>query len=269
MRPAACSFIILLSMLSVRAEEAPIDASVFFSGEDPLWKETEKAIDAVQKKFPRLRIAKVSIDNDEGYKKLAEAEKAAAIKNPGDVTLVMGPLSLTSKGERRDIEKYFEPMVDRLLNPEKAKGRGTVDLKKYAAEIFGKDAKLEGGDDGENVVEDHTSYNRVTVGGKPAGYVVNAFRHIHCPVCNDAHFVMAVSSPELKTLDLRPVRELERLGAKLDDKEAAAFTAQFKERAPDNAAAKINIISGATKTSRAYEKAVVEIMQELKKRERP
>src|ERR1700750_2200687 len=102
----------LLMMLGSSAllaeEELPILAQVYYSKDDATCPATEKAIDAAMKRFPQLLVEKISIDTDEGYQKLAAAEKANLITKHGDVTLVSGSLTLTDKGERRDIETYLE-----------------------------------------------------------------------------------------------------------------------------------------------------------------
>src|SRR5438132_11878952 len=48
----------------------PVKVDVYYSKNDPHWKETEAAIDAVAKEFKRLQITKISIDDDKGYSQL-------------------------------------------------------------------------------------------------------------------------------------------------------------------------------------------------------
>jgi hypothetical protein len=260
--PTAFLLLLALSSLSVRSQEdgPPIDAQVYYSKDDPKWPEAEKAVDAAAKRFPRMRFEKISIDTDEGYQKLAAAEKQNLITKTGEITLVMGPLSLTDKGERRDIEKYLEPMIDRILHPEKAKGKLQADIAAYVKDVFGKDATTEALPAKE---QDHTIYYRVKNDGKHAGWAVEAYRHIGCPVCNDAQFMVALD-PEFKVIDLRPVRELEIMGRKLDEKETAAFTGQFKGKTADGKEVKVDGISGATKTTHAYEYALTDILKEIR-----
>ena len=246
-------------------EKAPVAVTVFYSKDDLRWVEAEKAIDAVAKKFPRLQIAKISIDDAAGYQKLADAEKNLKIEPTGDVTLVMGPLFLTSQGDRRDVEKHFGPMTEQIFNPGEKKGRKPIDIGAYAAEFFGKDAGAEA--ETKDLKQD-TVYYQVKKDGRLAGWVVDVFREIRCPMCTDTQFLLAIGLPELKVLDVRPILPLERISTKLDDKETAGFVNQFKNRTGKDPDQKIDIISGATKTSRAYEAAMNEILQTLKKRQK-
>lgn len=253
-------------------DEPPIDVSVFYSREDIHWSSAEKTIDEVAKRIPRLNILKRSIDDAEGYERLAEIEKTLKVIKPGELTLVMGAFVLTSKGERRDVEKYFATAMERFLHAQEKKGRMEVNLEQYASEIFGENARVEAKAElpppHETQESDgsHIQYRRVMQAGKALGWVMNAHVHIHCPVCNDVQFLMAVSVPELNILDVRPVKDLERFGAKLDSDEASAFVGQFKGWSVSKANQKVDAISSATKTSLAYEKGIKEILSELKMR---
>lgn len=258
--PALIFCAALCAVSHAEEEEPPIVAQVYYSKDDAKWRDAEKAIDAVVKKFPILRVEKISIDTDEGYQKLAAAEKANGIEKRGDITLVSGSLTLIDTDERRDIETFLEPMLDRLLHPEKAKGRLKADVKGFAKDVFGHGVAVEAL---PGTPQDATVYHRIKKDGKDAGWVVEAYRPIGCPVCNDSQFMLALDS-ELKTVDLRPVRELERWGRKLDEKESAAFTKQFKGRTADGKAVAVDGISGATKTTHTYERAVAEILKEIK-----
>jgi hypothetical protein len=137
----------------------------------------------------------------------------------------------------------------------------------YCASVFGKDARVEalpkeaGGDAALDAL-----WHRVLNGDKQIGWIVDAYWPIACPVCNDTQFLIALQSPGAKILDVRPVRELERMGLTLDAKENTAFTSQFKDATPQ-AAIKVDGISGATKTSVSYQSAVNRILDEAKKRE--
>jgi len=242
------------------ADEPPIDATVFFSKEDPHWPEAEKVIDGVAKKFPRIRITKTSIDDEAGYKQLAAAEERNLIKDSGDLTLIMGPLALTSKGKRRDVETYFEPMVTRLLDPNAAKGRLKADVPAFVKEVFGADAAAQML---PPEADDNILYFRVQQGGKDVGWVADAFKAIACPVCNDVQTLIATDS-EFKVIALKPVRELEKWGAPLDEKTTAGFTAQFKDKLPKDEI-KVDGISSATKTTRAYEYVVSEALKHLQR----
>lgn len=258
-------FALFVPFIAAAAEDEfpPIDVSVFYSKEDPNWAQSEKTIDAVQKRQPRIKVIKVSIDTPEGYKQLAELEKSLPIREPGELTLVMGPLHLMSKGARRDVENYFESMVRRVLTNDAGKGRLDVDVKPFAFEHFGKDAKLE---EFNPDPQAHIASYTVLKDGKSAGYVVDAYRHIACPLCNDVQFLMAVGLPDLKILDVRPSRAMERYGAHLSEAEVAKYTGQYKGKLAKETVA-VDGVSRATSTSRTYEATVNEILQQLKKRE--
>ncbi|MFH0938701.1 MAG: hypothetical protein V1899_05410 [Planctomycetota bacterium] len=235
--------------------------TVFYSKADPQWTNAEKVITTVGKNCPRLQILKVAIDDLAGYQQLIEAEKNLKIQPTGDITLVMGSIFLTSQGERRDIEKQFGPMIEQLFSAGEKKGRLVADIGAYIGEFFGKDAsmKAETKDSNLNIV-----YYQVIKDGRQVGWVVDVFREIHCPTCADAQFLVAIELPELKVLDVRPIRPLEKLTGKLDEEETAKFTKQFKNRTRKDPDQKVNIISGAANVSHAYESAMNEIMQTLR-----
>ena len=215
---------------------------------------------------PQLRIKRVTIDTAEGYRQLAAEEQRLEIKEPGEMTMIFGPIYLTSKGEQRYIEQCFAGAMKRLIGQMKGdnsfKGPLTVDVAAYAKEIFGAGVALKNISGG---TEDPIAYHRVTREGKPLGWVVEAYHAIGCPICSDAQFVLATDN-KLAITDLRPARELERWGAKLPDADKTKFVAQFKGKTPDAAPLKVDGISGATKTTLAYQATINEVLVELKKR---
>ncbi|HEY3319628.1 MAG TPA: FMN-binding protein [Planctomycetota bacterium] len=261
-----CLLAALEAISGVAGEETggALPITVFFSKEDPRWPQAEKVIDQTVKELPRLSVRKVSIDDAEGYNELSTIEQQRHISDTGDITLVIGAYTLIDKGERREIETYFPPMIRRILTPNAGKGRLSPDISKYAGEIFGKEAKIEPAQKTDDVL-----LYSVASGDKRVGWVADAFSLITCPTCNDTQFLAAVRVPELKIIDVRPVRELERLGLSLDAKETAAFVSQFKGLSPQSNAAKVDIISGATKTSVGYQAAINKILDELKRRTGP
>lgn len=253
---------------SPRAEDIPpVPATVYYSKDDRRWKDAEKILDAAAKDLPRIKLEKVSIDDAAGYAKLNEVEQRHKLGETGDLTLEFGPFVLTSKDERRDVEKYFGPLVRRILDPMAGKGRLKCEPAAYGASVFGKDARIEAlpKEAGSDAALDAV-WHRVLNGEKQIGWIVDAYWPIACPVCNDTQFLIALQSPGAKILDVRPVRELERMGLALDRNENTAFTSQFKNAAPQ-AALKVDGISGATKTSSSYQAAVNRILEEAKKRE--
>ena len=269
------------------ASEAPqIEAEVYYSKEDPHWPGAEQILETVARQYAPLKITKVCMDDDAGYRKLTEAEQKLHIAQPGDVTVVLsatypapadepatGPkskasteqLALTSSCERREVEQCLATVVKRLRNPAEGKGRLETDVPVFAAEVFGKAARVEALADER---AEHCRYYAVYYDAKRAGWIVDAFRHIVCPVCNDMQFLMAVGAPELQVLRIRPQRDLERLAGKLDDKESEAFLDQFKGRGPETSRIKVDAISGATKTCRLYESTVRDALAEIQKRDR-
>ncbi len=245
------------------AAPAPLDVSVFFSKDDPYWLKTEAVIDAVGKAFPRLRIAKISMDDDSGYRQLNEIEKRWRIDPTGDITFAMGPYHLTSQGSRRGIEKYLHAMVVRILTPGKIKGRKQPDVKKFAVEWFGPGVEVH---DAEEAAEAAIRYYRVSSAGKTAGWIADAHQDIRCPVCNDTQFLVALGVPDLNIIEVKPVWPLERMGLILDQKEMDAYLGQFTKAWRPDSNRKVDIVSGATKTSNAYLAALTEILAELGKR---
>src|SRR5947209_747586 len=114
---------IAIAGVSWAEELPPVPLTVFYSKDDPKWKDAEKIIDAVGRELPRLQIEKVSFDDDKGYAQLSEVEQSHHVSEPGEITLAWGPYILISRGERRDVETYFGPMARRSLNPKAGKGR--------------------------------------------------------------------------------------------------------------------------------------------------
>jgi hypothetical protein len=265
MKPLHCFLLLLLSCtpLMVCAEDGPpIDVDVFYSKEDAHWAAAEKKIDAVQKQFPRLRINKVSIDDDAGYKQLAEKEKMFGVREHGDLLILLGPIPLVSKGEARHAENRFGPVVARVLNPSAGKGRLVFPVEAFAHEHFGKDATLRPYcelNDGEVLVQE------VLNNGARSGFVVDAYVPIHCPTCNDTQFALALT-PDLKIKAIRAVREIELYGAPMDEAESAAFLKQFIGRGPTQKPERVDGITGATKTTSSYENAVLDFLNTLKER---
>jgi len=244
-------------------EEEAIPVSIYYSKEDPNWPAAEKVLVEVARENPRLRLTKIAIDDEAGYKQLAEAEKTLGINPTGEITVTIGPLFLTSQGERRDVETYFSSLTRQVLHPEGKKGRLPCDAKAFAAEIFGKGIQLQPAE--KKAEEQNTVFNAVLQNGKMAGWVVEVYRHIECPSCNDTQFLLALKMPEETIAALRPVQDLERWGLKLSEKETAAFLGQFNGRTLAQQDQKIDYIPNAAKTSRSYETAVNEVMRELAK----
>lgn len=263
------SFIFLTLIAgSACAEEAPVTVNVYFSKDDPHWPDVQKLIDGVAAKYTRLRVSKIDIDTPVGYKLLRVLEQQSPAEL-GDISVSVEHIVLTSKGERRDVETSFATVVERVLGLAAIKGKlpaDSADSAAYAHEIFGRDATVIA-DPGAAAEQDST-YFRVRLQDKDAGWVVNAYRAIDCPVCSDSQFLLAVKSPELTVIDMRPVRELEIRGVKAGEAEASKFVAQFKGRAAREGEKRADTLSGATKTTLAYQITVNEVLQELQKREK-
>ncbi|MCY3019634.1 MAG: hypothetical protein NTW87_11470 [Planctomycetota bacterium] len=135
-------FVVLLFVAGCSAgEEKPeLIANVYYSKADPHWKDAEKLIDAAAREYAPVKVNKIDIDDDIGYWQLAAAEQELNIVPPGDMTVVIGTLVLTSKDSRRDVEHCFAGVAKRLRNPNDGKGRLTPDVAKFAAEAFGEGA---------------------------------------------------------------------------------------------------------------------------------
>lgn len=243
------------------AAERPLQVVVFFSKEDPRWPDAERVIDDSIRPFAaRVAVEKVCFDDPAGYARLTRIEKDLPVEQPGEVTVAVGNFALTSTGaERRDVENYLAPVLARMLGGVELKTRRATAVLAYAREAFRRaDVAVE---------KDHEKlggvYFRVSAGGALLGWVVDAYRTIQCPVCYDAQFlVAAAAAPNVRILGVRPVRELELYGKPLPGERATAFLRQFDGRRP-GATARVDAVVGATKTSRAYERAVAEILQEL------
>jgi len=238
-------------------------AVLFYSKEDPHWPKAEKAIDAVLRAYPDLKLAKVSFDDVHGYWQLLELERSLAIDPTGDMTLAIGTIALTSKGTRRDVEKYFAGVVRNLRYPDKGRGRLKVDPLPFARQLFGKEVVTEAV---EPQGKADRSY-RVLLGGKPVGWVVDAFRHITCPTCIDMQCLIAVARPGMRVLKVRPQRHIERYGVELDEEMSGIFLEQFEEWTPATPRVRVDAIVGATKTCRMYEVVVREVLKRIEQEE--
>lgn len=256
--------IFIVGIASVRSAEDPVAVNVYFSKEDTHWPAVEKMVDAAGAKYPRLRVSKIDIDTPIGYKLLHALEQIDK-EDPGDLTVTVEHVVLTSKGERRDVETYFAPVIERVLGLAAIKGKLPVDAAAYAVEIFGKGATIVA--DGA-AADQNYAFSRVKVNEQNAGWIVNAYRKIDCPICSDSQFLVAVKSPALTIVDMRPVRALELRGVNVDAPTAKAFLTQFSGRAASEGTKRIDALSGATKTTTAYQIAVNEVLQELQKREK-
>ncbi|MCW8129995.1 MAG: FMN-binding protein [Planctomycetota bacterium] len=252
------------------AEEKPapkddrLKVTVYYSKDDERWPEVEKAVEEAVEPYRKIiHFEKVRYDTKEGFTRLAQAEKDLGIApgDRGDVTAVIGHFALIDKGGRRkDIERYMPRVLERMLMQNDLKERRKTDAEAYAKEIFGEKATLTKEDDA-----DGNLYHRVEADGKFAGYIVDAYHVIWCPICADAQFLLAANA-SLKVKDVRAVHELEIYGVAVDEERAAKFLGQFKGRDPDKKVETLDTISGATKTSLAYDKAIEKVLAELKRR---
>ncbi len=254
--------LLLLGIGATSAEDTPLSVTVFYSKDDPRWREAERAIDdSIKPLDPRVVIEKVSYDDAEGYRRLSKTEAELGVERFGEITVVLGRFVLTSSGERRDVENYLAPAMVRMLGGERLKERRRAEVAAYAREVFGKK--------GAEAVHDFEQlgsvYHRVELGGQLLGWVVDAHRTIHCPLCNDAQMMIAVAAPDLKVLGVRSVRAMELYGKPLEASRVNAFLKQFEGTQPGTRRT-VDAIVGATKTSFAYEKSVAEALQSLKGR---
>ena len=74
--------------LAARAEEDEPTVEFYFSNTDPHLAETEKLISDAMKKFPGIKLERISIDDKKGYKRLQKQEKELDIKNPCEMTVI-------------------------------------------------------------------------------------------------------------------------------------------------------------------------------------
>lgn len=259
--------------LFAAAEEKPahkddhLKVVVFYSKDDGRWPDIEKAVEEAVAPYQKIiHFEKVSYDTKEGFARLVQAEKELGIASGdrGDVTAVVGHFALIDKGGRRkDIETYLARVLKRMLMQNDLKERRKTDAEAYAKEIFGEKATIK-----KEAEAEGNYYYRVDVDGKFAGYIVDAYHMIWCPICADAQFMLAANA-SLKVKDVRPVHELEIYGMPVDEERAKKFTSQFKGRDPDKKVDTLDTISGATKTSLAYDKAIETVLAELKRRAGP
>ncbi|GMV79534.1 MAG: hypothetical protein AMXMBFR7_07180 [Planctomycetota bacterium] len=231
------------------AEEPALDATVYYSADDPHWTEAKAALEAAFAKHPRAKPAYVAIDTPEGYRKLRTDEERLKIK-PGDLTVILGAFALTSTGERRDAERYLDSALARMLSHGAAKGRKEADPLPFAREVFGAEASL---GEPESIAEGAVQLYSVRVGEKMVGYVAEAFRAISCPVCNDVQFLAAYRPNGGPLLRIRHLLPLERYGKALGEEAAAEFSKSLLRPGEPARPISVDAVSGATKTAHAYE----------------
>ncbi|MBI3828782.1 MAG: FMN-binding protein [Planctomycetes bacterium] len=272
LRACVCLALLLLARAhaAARAEEqAPpkderLQVTIYYSKDDGHWPEVEKAIEEAIEPFRKiLRYEKVSIDLKEGYARLVRAEKDLNIapSDRGEITAVIGHFALLNKGKnRRDIESYLARVLKRMLIQDDLKQRRKTDAEAYAKQMLGEKVTVKKETESEARV-----YYRVEEDGKFVGYVVDVYHVIWCPICADAQFLLAVNA-SLRIKDVTPVHELEVYGVPLEGERARKFLDQFKGRDPEKKVKTLDTVSGATKTSLAYDAAITEVLEELKNR---
>jgi len=265
-----CLCVLLLSVARglAWAEDQPqpvhvpvLQVTVYFTKDYKHWPETEQAIHAAAKEFGKA-IALELVDYGKEYLRLRQAEKDLGLKGheTGEVMVVLGRFPLINKGDgRREIEQFIAPALKRLLLWSDLKQRRKPQVDAFAKEIFGAQIAI-----ATTGAQPGDVYYKITAHDQVVGWVVDVYREIWCPICANAQFLMAVSN-DLKVKAVKPVHELEVLGKPLSDEEAQHFLKQFKEAALKEHHT-VDVVSGATKTSQAYEKGVNEVLDELKRR---
>jgi hypothetical protein len=264
---AAIAFTLTFAAPSARAGDdgppidagPPIDVDVFYSKKDPHWAAAEAKLDAVQKKFPRLRLNKTAIDDDAGYKALHEKEQQFGLKEKGDLTIFFGPIPLVSRGEVRNAENWFESVTTRILNPASGKGRLDADAQAFVKSIYGPDAVAT--PDAKRPADDPLKLYRVTkgAGGEFLGIAGDMYVPIKCPMCNDTQFFVALT-PAGAVQAVRPIRPFELYATPMPPEKEAAFLKQFNGLKPAPGQAEVDGIAGATKTTMSYESAISRIL---------
>lgn len=261
-------------MTAARAVEAgPPDAMVavqyYFSIKDKDLASCDKVLADVVKQMPQILIERVPIDDKKGYARLATVEKELGIGKPGDRTLVFGPYFLLSKGDQKDIEIYFGPMMHRLIGQMKGdnsfKERLKADIAGYAKSIFGKGsvANIEPDQKGNAIM-----YYRVMKDGKFEGWIADAYDPIGCPVCSSAQLLLA-ADPKAVILNVRPVRPIERLSTHIPEEDIEHYCNQFKGKSPSKPPVKVDGVSRATKSTKAYIESINDILSDLEKKINP
>jgi hypothetical protein len=238
--------------------EAPaaraIEAKIFYSSQDPNWgKVSEMVARIIAKRGDSVKIETLDIEKAENYRQLARIEKELSIDPTGDITAVIGTFALTSRGDRRDVEKYFEASIEAMLKPRKGPVHGN--LYAFARETFGQSVQAIT-PDGPGVA--FAVFRPANDGRHEAvGWVEEINSIVDCPVCADVAFMVAFDAYG-KVVSIRPLREVEKYGKPMD---ASPFLAQFRNRRPEGrwtVGADIQGITGATKTARLYVNGIKE-----------
>jgi hypothetical protein len=258
--------VLLASAACAHAEDAAVEVTVYFKAGDAHWESAQKVVDDVAKKYPRVHVTKINTATESGAQSLREYEQKYNVSEHGDLTVVVNNIVLVSSGDKRVVETSFERAINRIIaGPASIKGRVTVDIPKYAVEMFGKGALAYIRVDANE--EEELVFFRVKVADKTVGWIVSAYHHIKCPICTDTQFLAAISVPALALIDIRPVRQIEVRGVDPGAAVVAQFLGQFKNRLAKDGNKDVDVLSGATKTSSAYQDLVNNLLKEVRKRE--
>lgn len=262
----ACAGALLLAACCLASDELPpeiprIDVQVFFSAGDARWPETDRLLDEVGREFPRLRIARTRIDQEEGRKLLNQFIKEKRVKEPGEVTLVLGPYCLINDPKLQEVQTYFRSLVRRIHNPNEGKGRQDNDPAPFVRKVFGSECTFS---QVRGPVGEACRYFVVRRDARDVGFVVDAFRTVRCPMCNDAQFLVAVQLPDCAILAVRPIKPFDSYGRDMEESKVAPFVQQLHGRSEDLRERKVDGVTGATRTSNAYHEALVEILGHIK-----
>ncbi len=244
------------------ATEKTIEVIIYYQPKDSHWSDAQKEIDKVTAKFKTAHVTRVNTETSAGAKQLLDFIAKNNIRDRGDLMASVDGAWFVSKDDNRIVEHTLEYACTRAVAGKPPhKGKVVADVSAYAAEIYGKAAVV--APDEHNDGELDLEYFTVKDGGKLLGWVASAYYHIKCPVCTDTQFLAAVKSPQLLIVDLRPVRQLELRGTPLSTTNVNEFIGQFKNRTSKDSGKDVDEVSGATKTSKAYQNLVQELLNHL------
>jgi len=234
----------------------PVEVVVYFSKDDKNWPRVDAFLTKLNAQYPRLSFSRVSIDMASGYKALQADEQRLELKEHGEITLVIGPFGLIDKGDLHQIETIFPNLVARSIGPKTHKGRLQSNPAAFAKKVFDDEAVVELV---KGAPEANLQLYVVRKEKEQLGWIVDAYHPISCPVCSDAQCLVALELDDLKVKEVEPVRGLEFYGNPMAKDDVHKLVKQFSGQKLSKDLVKVDEISGATKTSFAYESILNDI----------
>jgi hypothetical protein len=253
-------------------EAAPrLVVHVFYSSAETAIREAEPALAALAARWgERVRIVRGDIEAPAEYERLRSLERDFGVTQGFAAVEVF----VSAEGTEDPLEGVallgaarlgaLERIAARVLGPApEIPPLPEEELYARAAEVFGKTLVLSPA--GAGAGRWREVRNAKGGGGDLLGHLREVRERSGCVACEDAHFLLVVG-PEGRVLRVLPVIPLEHPAAGVTEERTGAFLGGFAGRAPGEPLVlgrDLDGITGATKTSRLYARAVRAALSEL------